>query len=83
MRMTARAQVDDIRRQLDEFTARHAELHVRLDRAAASPLDRLTLRSPFFERLRYTLYTTFLLIPAHERRHIWQAEQALAALSRR
>jgi hypothetical protein len=68
---------------LAEFTARHAELHVRLDRAAAYPLDRLTLQSPFFERLRYTLYTTFLLIPAHERRHIWQAEQALAALARR
>jgi hypothetical protein len=68
---------------LAEFTARHAQLHARLDGAAAYALDRLTLRSPFFERLRYTLYTTFLLIPAHERRHIWQAEQALASLSRR
>jgi hypothetical protein len=40
-------------------------------------LDAITVRSVFEERVRYNLYAAYLILAAHERRHIRQAEQAL------
>lgn len=39
--------------------------------------------SPFDRRVRYNLYSAFRIIAAHERRHLWQAEQAVAELRAR
>ncbi|MEA2490278.1 MAG: hypothetical protein QOH21_2070 [Acidobacteriota bacterium] len=36
--------------------------------------------SPFDKRLKFNLYSAFRIVAAHERRHLWQAEQAVAAL---
>lgn len=36
--------------------------------------------SPFDKRVRYNLYSAFRIVAAHERRHLWQAEQAVAEL---
>ena len=36
--------------------------------------------SPFDRRVRYNLYSAFRIIAAHERRHLWQAEQAVGEL---
>ena len=36
--------------------------------------------SPFDKRVRYNLYSAFRIVAAHERRHLWQAEQAVAQL---
>ncbi|HVE73204.1 MAG TPA: DinB family protein [Thermoanaerobaculia bacterium] len=38
--------------------------------------------SPFDKRVRYNLVSAFHIIAAHERRHLWQAEQAVAELRR-
>lgn len=43
-------------------------------------LSRVKVVSPFDKRVRYNLYSAFLIITAHQRRHLWQAEQAVAAL---
>ena len=43
-------------------------------------LDRLKIQSPFAEKMKYSLYSTYCVIPAHQRRHLWQAEQALQRL---
>jgi hypothetical protein len=40
-------------------------------------LDRATLISPFNRRLRYNLLSAFAILAAHERRHLWQVEQAI------
>jgi hypothetical protein len=40
-------------------------------------LDRVKITSPFAENRKYSAYSAFVLIPAHKRRHLWQAEQAL------
>jgi hypothetical protein len=41
---------------------------------------RTKIVSPFDRRVRYNLYSAFRIIAAHERRHLWQAEQAVAEL---
>ena len=41
------------------------------------------IASPFDRRVRYNLYSAFRIIAAHERRHLWQAEQAVAELRSR
>lgn len=43
-------------------------------------LSRVKVVSPFDKRVRYNLYSAFLIVTAHQRRHLWQAEQAVAAL---
>ncbi len=42
-------------------------------------LDAIRVASLFNARVRYNLLSYFLVTLAHERRHLWQAEQALAA----
>ena len=44
------------------------------------PLGRLKIPSPFAKGLKYSLYSAYRVVPAHQRRHLWQAEQALAAI---
>ena len=39
--------------------------------------------SPFDKRVKYNLYSAFRIVAAHERRHLWQAEQTVAALKAR
>jgi hypothetical protein len=39
--------------------------------------------SPFNRRVRYNLYSAFRIVAAHERRHLWQAEQAIAEIRSR
>lgn len=62
------------------FAARHEALSRQLHDLARYDLDRLRVRSPFAAYLRYSLYEWWLLLLAHERRHLWQAERALEAL---
>jgi len=35
---------------------------------------------PFAERVRYNGYSSFCVVAAHQRRHLWQAQRALASL---
>jgi hypothetical protein len=44
---------------------------------------RTKIISPFDKRVRYNLYSAFRIVAAHERRHLWQAEQAVAELRAR
>lgn len=39
--------------------------------------------SVFDRRIHYTLYWAFRIIAAHERRHLWQAEQAVSEVMKR
>jgi hypothetical protein len=40
-------------------------------------LSRIKVSSPFLPRLRYSVYFALRIIPGHQRRHLWQAEQAV------
>jgi hypothetical protein len=40
-------------------------------------LDAEKIRSPFAENMQYNVYSAFAIIAAHNRRHLWQAGNAL------
>jgi hypothetical protein len=42
-------------------------------------IDRVRVTSPFSARVKYSVYSSFRLVPVHQRRHLWQAEQVLRA----
>ena len=62
-----------------EFASQQEKL-VDLLRDARNADLRKKIVSPFDRRVRYNLYSAFRIIAAHERRHLWQAEQAVAEL---
>ena len=41
------------------------------------PIDRVKIASPFNTRLRYNVFSAFSILPRHQHRHLWQAEQHL------
>ena len=43
------------------------------------PVDRIKIASPFDARLKYSLYAALTILPRHQHRHLWQAEQVLVA----
>lgn len=72
LNLTSRAYLPLIRRGLDELQA----AQIRFVRAAdGRPVDRVRITSPFDARLRYSLYSAFVILPRHQRRHIVQAER--------
>ena len=46
-------------------------------------LRRMKIVSPFDKRVKYNVFSAFRIVAAHQRRHLWQAEPAVAALSAR
>jgi len=63
---------------LGRFERAQGEIKQRLSRASGLNLDDLRLVSPFNARIAYSPYAAFCIMAAHERRHLWQAEQVLA-----
>ena len=60
-----------------ELMSTHNQLRSLAGRCAGLDPNRITFRHPFL-RLRVSVATAFLLINAHERRHLWQAERVAA-----
>jgi hypothetical protein len=65
---------------LAEFVSLQSQLIELVRSAEDVGLSRVKIVSPFDKRVRYSLYSAFLILTAHQRRHLWQAEQAVAAL---
>jgi len=63
---------------LEEWDRQHRELGALVDLARGTAIDRVKIVSPFDPRgrLRYSVYSAFLILVAHERRHLWQASKA-------
>jgi hypothetical protein len=40
------------------------------------PIDRVKMTSPFNAKARYTVFSGLCILPRHQHRHLWQAEQA-------
>ena len=68
------------REALNEFLKLQRQLIDLLHSAESVALSRVRIVSPFDRRVKYNLYSAFRIIAAHQRRHLWQAEQAVAAL---
>lgn len=61
------------------FFASHADAQNFLRTNADLDLAAIRLRNPFVKLLRLTVATAIHIIPAHERRHLYQARAVLAA----
>jgi len=59
------------------FQSLSQELEEKLATARGLALDAEKICSPFAESMKYSVYSAFVLIAAHNRRHLWQAENAL------
>ena len=68
--------VTDPAASLHNFCALNLELVGLLESSRGLALDQAMLVSPFAKSMKYTAYSAFVLIAAHNRRHLWQAERA-------
>jgi DinB family protein len=59
-----------------EFERLQAEQIARVRNADGLPIDRIKIASPFNARVKYNLYACLTMLPRHQHRHLWQAEQA-------
>ena len=76
-------EVEPVGDVLPAFLAWQDELKKRVDASAAAlPLDRVKIASPFDRRFKYNLFSFFHILLAHERRHLWQAERVKEAIWR-
>jgi hypothetical protein len=62
---------------IGEFSRYQAELKTRVTNANGRDLEHISLASPFNSKVQYNLYSAFSVLLVHQRRHLWQAEQAL------
>lgn len=67
---------------LAEFSMLQSQLIELLRSVRDVPIWKVKIVSPFDSRLRYNVYSAFRIVAAHQRRHLWQAEQAIEALRR-
>jgi hypothetical protein len=69
-----------VSRVLEDFLESQKVMFSRVERANGLALDQVKVASPFKESVKYNMYSLFWILAAHQRRHIWQAEQALKQL---
>jgi hypothetical protein len=62
---------------LARFAETHGTLIALLDESDAYDRMRLRIPSAFAKRITVTLYDGFVVLAAHGRRHLWQAERAV------
>jgi len=67
---------------IQEFERLQEEQLQRLTRADGLPLDAVRVASPFNAKVKYNLYSCLSILPRHEHRHLWQAEQVAKGLTR-
>ncbi len=65
---------------IQEFERLQREQTTRLAAADGLPLGDVRVVSPFNSRVSYNLYSCFSILPRHEQRHLWQAEQVATRL---
>ena len=63
---------------LSRFHGSHAALKTMAREAATIDANRATFQNPFLKMVRMKLSSAFQVINAHDRRHLWQAEQVIA-----
>jgi hypothetical protein len=62
-----------------EFDRWQQEQTALVREADGLPLGRLWVVSPFDPRIRYNAYACLTILPRHQHRHLWQAEEVTAA----
>ena len=62
---------------LAEFETTQTQLIDLVRRSAGLDLTNMKIKSAFDRRVHYNVYSAFRIVAAHERRHLWQAEQTV------
>jgi len=62
---------------LRRYEASHAPYRDLANACSAVDVNRVVVRNPFYRVIRMRLSTVLLVIPAHDRRHLWQSRQVL------
>jgi hypothetical protein len=65
-------------RVLDGFVERQERIVAALRRCRGRAVDQVKIASPIDSRIRYSIWSSFVVNAAHQRRHLRQAEQAIA-----
>jgi hypothetical protein len=60
----------------NDFESYHARQIALIQMADGLPIQRVMTRSAFNPRIRYSLFSAMTILPRHQHRHLWQAEQA-------
>ena len=60
---------------IDRFLKYQNEQIAMVQRCDGLRIDRVKMRSPFDDRVKYSVYSALTILPAHQHRHLWQAEQ--------
>lgn len=60
---------------ISEFERHQAAFVACVQAADTWPVDRVRVQSPFTERFKYNAWSALVIIPRHQHRHLWQAEQ--------
>jgi len=65
---------------VDAFKRSHDSHRALVEMAADVDVNRVTGPNPFFPMIRMRISTVLRIIPAHDRRHVWQAANVKRAL---
>ena len=71
---------DDVEPVFNGFLERQERILAALRRCRGRAIDQVKMASPVDARIRYSIWSSFLVNAAHQRRHLWQAEQAIQSL---
>jgi hypothetical protein len=71
---------DDMAKVLEGFCGRQERILAALRRCRGRAIDQVKFASPVDARIRYSIWSSFVINAAHQRRHLWQAEQAIRQL---
>ena len=66
---------------LPTFLSCQDELLAAISDARGLALDRIKIRSPFQQKMQYSVWSSLRINAAHHRRHLWQAERVFDAIS--
>ena len=66
---------------IQEFEQLQREQLKRVESADGLPLNDVRVVSPFNAKVKYNLYSCFSILPRHEHRHLWQAEEVAKLLA--
>jgi hypothetical protein len=65
------------------FEESQARLLETIRSASGLAIDKVSIKSPVYARIRYNVYGALRMLIAHEHRHLWQIEQILKTLGQR
>jgi len=72
------ASVTDRRTVLADFLAQQRAVADVVAQSQGRNISAIKITSPFNDKIRYNVFAALRVITTHNRRHLWQAERALA-----